>query len=422
MSWSGSIGGVLRSALWRRRDFVTFWAGQTISMFGSRVTVLALPLTAILTLRASPFQMGLLEAMGAGASLVFSLPAGVWADRVRRRPMMVAANLGQGTLLFSIPVAAWLGILSLPQLYVVAFLSASFAVFFSVARASYLPSIVPRELLVEANGTLRATGSLAQIAGPGLGGVLVQALTAPVAIAADAISFVVAGLGLIAIRTPEAAPSRAQEANIRHEVAEGIRAVLANPILRSLAGASATFNLFDSMLFTVYVLYMSRTLHLAASAIGLIFGLAGAGGLLAALLVAPLTARLGVGRAILQGILLATAGELLIAAAGGPQVVAVSVLLAAEGAVELGAGLYSINVGSLQQAVTPDRLRGRVAATNELATLGVGPAGALLGGILGEVIGLRPTVLVAGVGTLLSLLWVLWSPVRRLQEVSIGQS
>jgi MFS family permease len=386
-------------------------------MFGSRVTVLALPLTAILTLHASPVQIGILEAMGSAASLVFALPAGVWVDRTRRRPIMILANLGQAALLLTIPAAAWLGVLVLPQLYVVSFLSASLAVFFNVARASFLPSIVSREELVEANSKLSVSGSLAQIAGPGLGGVLVQLLTPPVAILADAISFIASTLGLIAIQAPEAPRRRAAASNTRRELTEGLQVLRRDPILLSLAGASATFNLFDSVLFAVYVLYMSRTLHLAASTIGLVFGLAGAGGLLAALLVAPLTARIGVGRAILRGVVLATAGELLIAAAGGPQIVAVLVLLGAEGAVELGAGLYSINVGSLQQAITPDHLRGRVSASIELVTFGVGPIGAVLGGLLGETIGLRATVMVAGAGTLLSLLWLRSSPIRVLREM-----
>jgi MFS family permease len=196
-----------------------------------------------------------------------------------------------------------------------------------------------------------------------------------------------------------------------------MHAVLRNPALRALAGAPATFNLFDSMLLAVYVLYMSRTLHLSAATIGLVFGLAGVGGLLSALIVAPLTARLGVGRAIQHGFVLASAGELLIAAAGGPQVVAVAVLLAAEGLVELGIPLYGINAASLKQAITPDHMRGRVAATNELLIHGVGPVGAVLGGILGQTIGLRPTIVVAGMGTFLSLLWLVQSPLRELREM-----
>jgi MFS family permease len=417
------LGDALRQVMrrfpgfWHHPDFLRFWAGQTVSMVGSRVTVLALPLTAILTLHASPLQIGLLGALGSAASFLFGLVAGVWVDRVRRRPIMTVANLGRAALLFSIPVAAWRGVLHLPQLYIVSFLAASLAVFFNVAQTAYLPSIVPREHLVEANSGLRMSSSAAQIVGPGVGGMLVQLLTPPVAIAADALSFIVSAISLLTIRTAERLPRRTGEANIRRELAEGIRVIVNNPFLRSLAGASATFNLFDSMLFAVYVLYLSRSLHLTAATIGLVFGLAGIGGLLGALLVPPLTSRLGVGRAILWGVVLATSGELLIAAAAGPAAVAVLVLLVAEGAVELGATLYAINVASLQQAITPDGLRGRVSAGNDLATFGLEPVGAVLGGLCGEALGLRATVIVAGVGTLLSVLWLVRSPVRGLRDV-----
>ena len=405
------------SGLWHHPNFLKFWAGQTVSMVGTRVTVLALPLTAILTLHASPIQIGILGAVGSAASFLFGLVAGVWVDRVRRRPIMTVANFAQAALLSSIPVAVWLGALHLAQLYIVSFLAAALAVFFNVARTAYVPTIVPREHLVEANSGLRVSSSAAQIVGPGVGGVLVQLLTPPVAIAADALSFIVSAIGLLTIRAAEPPPQRTGEANIRREVAEGIRVILNNPFLRSLAGASATFNLFDSVLFAVYVLYLSRTLHLTAATIGLVFGLAGIGGLLGALLVPPLSSRLGVGRTILWGIVLATSGELLIAAAAGPAVVAVLVLLAAEGAVELGAALYAINVGSLQQAITPEGLRGRVSAGNDLASFSVEPVGALLGGLCGQALGLRATVLVAGVGTLLSLLWLVRSPLRVLRDV-----
>lgn len=198
------------------------------------------------------------------------------------------------------------------------------------------------------------------------------------------------------------------------EARAGLGVVLRNPILRSLAAASATFNLFDNVLLAVYVLYMVRTLHLSSGSIGLVFGLAGAGGIVGALLVAPLTRLVGVGRGIMVGLVLAAAGELLIAGATGPQVLAVLILVAAEAAVELGDALYSINSVSLRQAGTPERLQGRVGAAMRLAVWVCGPAGALLGGVLGSAIGLRPTVLVAGLGTLLSLGWIVVSPMAKL--------
>lgn len=403
--------------LWSHRDFRTLWIGQTISLFGSRVTLLALPLTAILALHAGPMQMGVLMAAESAPVLLVGLPAGALVDRLRRRPIMIAADLGRAAILFSLPVAAWLGDLRLAQLYVAGFLAGALTVLFDVAYQSFLPSLLRREQLVEGNARLEVSASVAQIAGPGLGGALVQALTAPVAIAADALSFALSALCLALIRAPEPAPVRGRGLGVRREVVEGVRAVVSDPLLRSLAASSATFNLFDSVLFAVYVLYMTRMLGLAAASVGLVFGLAGIGGVAGALLVAPLTVRVGVGRTVLWGGSLAVAGELLIAAAAGPQVVVVLLLIVAETAVEGGATLYAVTTASVRQATTPQHLQGRVAATMRVAGLGVGPVGAMLGGALGGAIGLRATVVVAGFGTLLALLWIVLSPLRSIIEM-----
>ncbi len=397
-------------SLWRHAGFLTLWAGQTVSLFGSRITLLALPLTAVLALHASAAQMGFLAAAGSAPWLVVGLPAGVWVDRLRRRPLMLAADLGRALLLFSVPLAAWLGRLHLEQLYLVQFLVGVLTVVFDVAYQSWLPSLIPSEHLVEGNSKLEMSDSVAQIAGPGLGGVLVQVLTAPVAILADALSFLVSAVLLGSIRSYEAAPNRARRGSMRHEIAEGARLVLGNPLLRALVASSATFNLFDSVLFSVYVLYMVRTLGLAAPAIGLVFGLGGVGGLLGALLVGPITRRYGLARTLTSAVILAALAELLIAAARGPALVAASMLVGAEAIVEFGAVLFAINAVSLRQMRTPEALRGRVNATSRFATWGVGPVGALLGGALGRAIGLRQTVLLAGLGTLLAFPWIALLP------------
>jgi len=397
-------------SLWRHAGFLTLWAGQTVSLFGSRITLLALPLTAVMVLHASAAQMGLLAAAGSAAWLVVGLPAGVWVDRLRRRPLMVAADLGRALLLFSVPLAAWRGGLHLEQLYLVQFLVGVLTVVFDVAYQSWLPSLIPSEHLVEGNSKLEMSDSVAQIAGPGLGGLLVQALTAPVAILADALSFLVSALLLGSICSDEAAPQRAKRGSMRREIAEGVRLVLGNPLLRALAASSATFNLFDSVLFSVYILYMVRALGLSAGAIGLIFGLGGVGGLLGALLVGPITRRVGLGRTMTAAVILAALAEILIAAASGPALVAASILTGAEAIVEFGAVLFAINAVTLRQMRTPEQLRGRVNATSRFATWGVGPVGALLGGALGQAIGLRQTVLLAGLGTLLAFPWLALLP------------
>jgi len=363
-------------------------------------------LTAVLALHASAAQMGLLAAAGSAPWLVVGLPAGVWVDRLRRRPLMVAADLGRALLLFSVPLAAWRGGLHLEQLYLVQFLVGVLTVVFDVAYQSWLPSLIPSQHLVEGNSKLEMSDSVAQIAGPGLGGVLIQVLTAPVAILADALSFLVSALLLGSIRSDEAAPHRAKRGSMRREIAEGVRLVLGNPLLRALAASSATFNLFDSVLFSVYILYMVRALGLSAGAIGLVFGLGGVGSLLGALLVGPITRRLGLGRTLTAAVILAALAELLIAAAGGPALVAGSILTGAEAIVEFGAVIFAINAVTLRQTRTPEQLRGRVNATSRFATWGVGPVGALLGGALGQAVGLRQTVLLAGLATLLAFPWL----------------
>jgi len=292
----------------------------------------------------------------------------------------------------------------------VQFLVGVLTVVVDVAYQSWLPSLVPSEHLVEGEqqaGDERLGGADCRARN---GGVLIQVLTAPVAILADALSFLVSAVLLGSIRSYEAAPNRARRGSMRHEIAEGARLVLGNPLLRALVASSATFNLFDSVLFSVYVLYMVRTLGLAVPAIGLVFGLGGVGGLLGALLVGPITRRYGLARTLTSAVILVALAELLIAAARGPALVAASMLVGAEAIVEFGAVLFAINAVSLRQMRTPEALRGRVNATSRFATWGVGPVGALLGGALGRAIGLRQTVLLAGLGTLLAFPWIALLP------------
>jgi predicted MFS family arabinose efflux permease len=307
--------------------------------------------------------------------------------------------------------------LSIGQLAAVAFLAGVLTLLFGVAHSSFLPSLVREEQLIEGNSKLETSLSMAGIAGPGLGGALVQLLTAPTAILLDAVSFLLSALCLSFIRAPETVPAcPVQQRSLRHDIAAGLRFVFGNSILRPLALSSATFNLFDNALFAVYILYMTRTLHLPAGAVGLVFGIAGVGGLLGAAAAAPITRWLGVGRVVVGGVALAGIAELGIAAVVGPLLLAVGLLILAEGSVQFGAALYVINSRTLRQTLTPDRMLGRVSATSDFLTQGVGPLGALLGGVLGEVIGLRGTVIVAGIGTLFAFIWVLAPPLRSLGD------
>lgn len=408
---------VRRAGLWRNADFLKLWAGESISVFGSQLTTLALPLLAAVTLGASPGAMGLLAAASTAPILLLGLPAGVWVDRRRRRPLLLAADSGRAVLLAAIPLAALLGRLDLPLLYGVAFLAGALTVVFDVAYQAYLPALVTRAHLVEGNGKLEVSRSLAQVAGPAAAGALVALLTAPLTIALDALSFVASAACLALIRRPEAAPATArQRRNLGREIAEGLRFVAGHRLLRTLVGVNALGNLCGGALFAQQILFMVRTLGLPPAGIGAILAVAGPSGLLGALVVAPATRRLGVGRTLLAGTVLFTAGDFALAFAGGSRLSTVALLVLAQALIGVGSPLYNITAISLRQALTPDRLLGRVTASARLVSVGTLPLGALLGGALSERFGVRATLVVAAVGMLLPLVWLVRSPVGALRE------
>jgi MFS family permease len=407
------------TGLWRRPDFVKLWTGQTISLIGSQVTFLALPLTAVLVLNATPAQMGFLTAAGAIPSLLVGLFAGVWVDRRRRRPILIAADLGRAALLLLIPVAALLGVLRIEYLYIVTLLVGTLGLFFEVAHHSFLPSLVGREQLVEGNSKLEISDSVAEIVGPGLAGGLVQLVTAPIAIAVDAISFLISALFLGLIRTPEPAPKPPDEQqNIFVEVGEGLGLVSGSALLRAIAGSMSTLHLFNSVLEAVFVLYVTRELGIGPGMLGLIFASGSVGFLVGALLPGWVTRRFGLGSGIIGGLLLVGLSDLLIPLVGGSVVIMVRILVLMAAQFFFGLGLTIFNIGqvSVRQAVTPDHLQGRMNATLSFIAAGSVPLGGLLGGGLGEMIGLRPTLVLAALGEMLAVLWLILSPMRSLRE------
>lgn len=403
------------TGLRHNRDFMKLWSAQAISVFGSTLTREALPLAAILSLAATPAQVGLLAALGMLPVLLVGLPAGVWVDRLRRRPILIAADLGRAVLLFSIPLAAWFGLLTLTHLFVVAFLAGTLTVFFSVADNSYLPSVVKRENLVEANSKFGMTDSVAEIGAPAAAGLLVQWLTAPVTILFDALSYLGSAWLLGSIRTPETPPApKETSTGFWQDVGDGLRLVIHNPYLRALAGSAATFSFFGSFIGALYAIFVVRELGLSPATLGLLVATGGVSSLLGASLAGWLPRRFGLGRALISTRFLASlVGLLLPLAAGSPLTI---ILL-------LGAGqlfgdalmtIYMINAVSLRQAITPDHLLGRMNASMDLLVTGLSPVGLLIGGILGEAIGLRLTLAIAVVGGLSGCLWLIFSPVRGL--------
>lgn len=407
-----------RSGLWHNPDFFKLWAGESISLLGSQVTLVALPLLAALTLGASPIEMAVLSAAATVPIWVLNLPAGAWVDRARRRPIMLGANIGRALLLGSIPLAALLGRLSMGHLYLVAFLTGALAVFFNLAYQAYLPSLVGRGELVEGNARLEVSNSVAQVAGPAAAGMLVSLFTAPLAIALDALSFAVSAACVVLIRRKEPEPTAAGSRNVLREVWEGLRFVAGHPVLRTLTGVTAVGNIFSGALFALHILFMARVLGLSPATIGLVLSMAGPGALAGALLVGRIARPLGVGRTLVCGQILFTAGDFLLALAGGPRPLAVTMLALSQVLIGLGSPIYNVTAISLRQSLTPGRLLGRVTASARLAAVGTLPLGALLGGVVGETIGLRPVLLVAALGMLAPLAWLALSPVYGLTERS----
>ncbi|MDB5078897.1 MAG: hypothetical protein JWP00_821 [Chloroflexi bacterium] len=403
--------------LWQHPNFLKFWAGETVSVFGSQITLLALPLTAVLMLGATPLQMGILGAVEVAPFLFISLFAGVWVDRWRLRPLMIMVDIGRAILLGSIPAVYALGWLSIEYLYVVAVLTGVFTVFFDVAYQSYLPVLVERDKLVEGNGKLEVSRSVAQIAGPGLAGTLVQLVSAPVTLALDAISFAFSALflGLIKHTEPARAATQAKH-NIWREIGEGMGVVFGSRYLRPIAACTGIGNLFGNIGSAVYTIYLVRELHLDAVVLGLIFGLGSIGALLGALMNGWLTDRLGLGPTILLTAVVFCIGPLATPLANGPVPVLMLILTAGYFITSWSSPIYNINQLSLRQAITPRRLLGRMNASMRFLVWGTMPVGSLLGGLLGELIGLRATLLVAALGGFLSVLPILFSPVRTLQK------
>ncbi|HEX2863968.1 MAG TPA: MFS transporter, partial [Deinococcales bacterium] len=313
------------------RAFSLVWAAQAVSAFGSEISGLALPLFAVQALGAGPVEMGWLGAAGTLPFLLFALPAGAWVDRGRRRPVLVAADLARAALIASVPLAAAWGVASFAWLWAVTFLAGVGTVFFDVADQSFLPRVVPRDRLVVANARLQATASLAGIAGPGLAGVLVQALSAPLAVLLDALSFLASAALLGTLRVPEPpGEARAGRGSLWPEVREGLAVVAGHRALRAIVAATATSNLFSGAFGAVFVLFATRSLGLTPAALGFVFAAGSVGGLLGALLAGRVAARLGTGVALRASLGVGGLAAFLVPLAGGP-VPLVLVLLAAQG-------------------------------------------------------------------------------------------
>ena len=410
--------------LLREPDFARLWTAETISQLGTQVSALAIPFVAIEILQASTFEVALLNVVDFLPFLLIGLPAGVWVDRLRRRPVMIAGDLGRAIALATIPFAFLLGLLTIVQLYVVGFIVGVLTVFFDVAYQSYLPSVVARDQLQEGNAKMEVSRAGAAVIGPGLAGILIGVLRAPLAVVLDALSFLGSALFLFLIRRPEPAPEVHREngqpgPGMRREMAQGLRYVLGHAYLKNIAACTATANLFGTIATSVFLVFAVRELGMTAQAIGVAFSIGATGALLGALTANRVSTRLGVGPTIIA--FAGVGGLALLPLALAPAGTSLPVLtaLVALFAFVTGVAMVVYNVAqvSLRQAITPARMQGRMNATMRWFVWGTIPIGGILGGVLGTLLGVREAVLIGALGEMVAILPVLFSPVRGIREM-----
>jgi MFS family permease len=404
--------------LWRHSDFLRLWSAQTVSEFGGQITLLALPLAAILVLHATTFEVAVLSTVDLLPFLLFGLPAGVWVDRLPHRPVLVVADLGCAITLVSVPLAYAFNVLTLAQLYVVGFLTGSLTVFFSLAYHAYLPVLLERERLMDANAKLETSRTLAQTGGPAAGGGLVSLFSAPAAILGDALSFLVSGLVILSIKHREQVeptePS-GQKRDLGRELREGLGYVWRDPILRANVYSAGLANFAYGLVWAILLVFAVRLLGLHADVIGLILALGQAGGILGALTARRIANKFGIGPTMIGAMALCGPAVFLIAVA--PRSLPAPLLA-------LGWGLWSFAVPiagvvgvSTRQALVPQRLQGRVAGSVRWVIRGIVPVGSLAGGALAASIGLRPTLGIGAAISFVAFIPILLSPYRRLHHL-----
>jgi MFS family permease len=408
------------TGLWRKPDFRKLWLSLTITSFGAQITNLALPLTAALLLHATPLQMGILIALESLPFALVSLHAGVLLDRVRKLPIVIFSDITRGVALLLVPLAAFTDHLTMEVLYFVGFFCGVQNVVGGAAHQVLLALLAGRKRLVEANAKTALGETSAALVGPGVAGALIQFLTAPFAILLDASAFFLSAWLLRDVKAAADVPHPGQKASVGAEIVEGLRLVAGNRTLFALAWLSGLWQFLHHMQVAVLILFATRDLQLSAGAIGLAYAFGGLGCLIGAAFAERLSARLGVGPVILHGLVLTALAWQAFGLISGPAWLAMLLLGLAMLVFDFGGVLYGINYLSLRQAITPDRLLGRMTATMRFLTVSAAPVGALFGGLLATWIGLRATLLTVGVlGLLLSIAAVLWSPVRQHRTLPV---
>ncbi|MFF9348964.1 MFS transporter [Streptomyces sp. NPDC014734] len=406
---------VSRTGLLRDRDFGRLFAATAFGQLGDRITFLALPLVAIVALNADELQVGLLAAATTAGSLLVGLPAGAWVDRARKRTMMIGTDLARALMLATIPMAWWADLLTIRWLYAVALVHGVLTVFFDVAHVSCLPHVVGRGRLVEGNARLSAVRSVTSISGPALAGPLIGLAGAPVTLWVGSAGMAVSGLLAATMRTREPKPGPNEHRRLGREIKEGLRFVLQHPVLRAIMMGDALFNLFLAMYQAVLLVFLERELGILSLGIGLILSGMGCGALLGALSATAVSKRIGQGPAIWLATLVTCPATVLMPMARPGW--GVYVAAAGLAALSLGGVVRVVTQASLQQALTPDRLLGRMSATTRFVSWGGIPLGGLLGGVSGSVFGTAATLWAGAIGMTLSFLPNFFSPLRTMRAL-----
>jgi MFS family permease len=404
------VPGILRE----NRVFRRFWTGETISLFGDQISLIAIPLTAVLVLDANAKQMGYLVAAELAPNLFFALHAGAWVDRRgRRRQTMIATDLVRAAALVTIPFAYAIDALTIHQLYVVAFVVGTMTVFFHVSYSALFVALLERDRYVEGNSLLAGSRAFSFVAGPSVGGILVQLLKAPFALLVDSVSYLFSASFLASISPDEPPTEKAEKGH----VVAGVRYVATSPVMRSSLLATATINLFNFVFHALFILYAVRSLHVRPATLGIVLGAGAVGGLIGSFVTSRLGRSIGIGPTYILGCILFPVPLVLVPLAGGPHWLVLAMLFLAEFGAGLGVMILDISAASIFAAIIPHRLRSRVSGAYMVVNNGVRPVGSLIGGFLGSAIGLKPTLWIAVVGAMLGFLWLLPSPIPQMREL-----
>ncbi|MBO2537751.1 MFS transporter [Rummeliibacillus suwonensis] len=400
------------------KAFRLFWTGQTISMFGSQITVIGLPLTAIYFLNANSTQMGIFQAVATIPFFLFSLFAGVWIDRNRKKNILIFCNLMTAASLIIIPLGSIFNFLNLTLFYIVVFIAGTFSMIFELAYLSFLPLIVSKKHLSEGNSKLEISHSVLEVSGPSISGYLISIVTAPIAIIIDIICYIVSSLFLYKIKIAEPKTKAEKRTSVILEIKEGLKVLLKHPILISLSGSTATLNFFRTAFDTLFLLFIIKYVGLRTEQIGIIIGLGSIGGLLGASISTRLSNKMGIGSTIITSVVTVFLGAMICSLAGGQIIVAITCLILGQILIGFGNTVYFISQVSLRQYITPMNLLGRVNASNRFITRGAMPLGGMFGGFLGSFINFKIAIFLISLGYMIGVIWLLISPVKRIKTLS----